>query len=119
MLTRRRVFQASAAATVLAAVPARPLLAQATSGTPGQILGPFYPMKRTMNDTGDLTRIPGKGGRAEGLILDVTGTVRNGAGEPLRGVRIELWQANSAGRYAHPSDRNPAPLDPNFEGYGV
>jgi protocatechuate 3,4-dioxygenase beta subunit len=28
-------------------------------------------------------------------------------------------QANTHGRYTHPSDTNPAPLDPNFEGFGV
>src|SRR5262249_1896157 len=27
--------------------------------------------------------------------------------------------ANAQGRYAHPSDTNTAPLDPNFEGFGV
>jgi protocatechuate 3,4-dioxygenase, beta subunit len=119
MISRRRLFQASAAFGVLATAPAKPLFAQATSGTPGQILGPFYPVTRTMNETGDLTRVPGKTGRAEGEILNVTGTVRDGKGAPLRGVKIEIWQANSVGRYAHPSDQNPAPLDPNFEGFGV
>jgi protocatechuate 3,4-dioxygenase beta subunit len=32
---------------------------------------------------------------------------------------VELWQANNFGRYNHPSDPDPAPLDPNFQGYGV
>jgi protocatechuate 3,4-dioxygenase beta subunit len=31
---------------------------------------------------------------------------------------IEVWQANAAGRYAHPVDNHPAPLDPNFSGAG-
>jgi protocatechuate 3,4-dioxygenase, beta subunit len=119
MLSRRNLFQASAALVVAGALPTKLAVAQATSGTPGQILGPFYPVMRTMNETGDLTRVPGKSGRAEGQILDVTGTLRNGRGEPLRGAKIEVWQANALGRYAHPSDRNPAPLDPNFEGFGV
>jgi protocatechuate 3,4-dioxygenase beta subunit len=119
MLSRRRLFQASAAIGMLGAAPARFAFAQATSGTPGQILGPFYPMVRTMNETGDLTRIPGRTGRAEGQILNVIGSVLNGKGEPVRGIKIEVWQANALGRYAHPSDRNPAPLDPNFEGFGI
>jgi protocatechuate 3,4-dioxygenase beta subunit len=119
MLDRRHFFQASAAAAILGVAPARLARAQATSGTPGQILGPFYPMVRTMNDTGDLTRVPGRAGRAEGQILNVSGTVLNGRGEPVRGAKLEVWQANALGRYAHPSDRNPAPLDPNFEGFGV
>jgi protocatechuate 3,4-dioxygenase beta subunit len=76
-------------------------------------------MIRTMNETGDLTRVPGRTGRAEGQILNVMGSVLDGKGEPVRGIKIEVWQANALGRYAHPSDRNPAPLDPNFEGFGV
>lgn len=47
------------------------------------------------------------------------GRVLNAEGQPVRGARVELWQANSHGRHTHPSDRNPAPLDPNFEGYAV
>jgi protocatechuate 3,4-dioxygenase beta subunit len=31
---------------------------------------------------------------------------------------VEIWQANSAGRYLHRGDRWPAPLDPNFSGAG-
>ncbi|MCF7763606.1 MAG: hypothetical protein K9N62_08030 [Verrucomicrobia bacterium] len=44
------------------------------------------------------------------------GRVLNRKGEPLKGFRIEVWQANTHGRYAHPSDSNPAPLDPRRRG---
>jgi protocatechuate 3,4-dioxygenase beta subunit len=118
-ISRRLLFQATAAVGVLSAAPVKIAVAQATPGTPGQILGPFYPMTRAMNETGDLTRVPGRAGRAEGQLLHVMGTVRNEKGEPLRGVKLEVWQSNAMGRYAHPSDRNPAPLDPNFEGFGM
>ena len=37
----------------------------------------------------------------------------------VKAARVELWQANTHGRYTHPSDTNPAPLDPNFEGFAV
>jgi protocatechuate 3,4-dioxygenase beta subunit len=40
-------------------------------------------------------------------------------GNPVRGARIELWQANAAGRYSHPADTNDAPLDPNFQGFAA
>jgi len=86
--------------------------------TPGQILGPFYPLT-PLPQTADLTHVPGRPGRAEGQVLNVTGKVLNLAGEPVRGARIEVWQANSHGRYTHPSDHNPAPLDPNFNGSAV
>ncbi len=83
--------------------------------TPGQVLGPFYPLGE-LPQSSDLTRLPGRSGRAEGQVLNVMGRVLNLAGEPVRDAKIEVWQANAYGRYSHPSDTNPAPLDPNFEG---
>ena len=39
-------------------------------------------------------------------------------GTPQANARLEIWQANDVGRYAHPGDtRADAPLDPNFQGY--
>jgi protocatechuate 3,4-dioxygenase beta subunit len=43
----------------------------------------------------------------------------NLSGEPVRNAKVEVWQANTYGRYTHPSDPNPAPLDPNFDGAAV
>ena len=86
--------------------------------TPDQILGPFYPLSE-LPQTSDLTRVSGRSGRAEGQVLNVMGRVLNLAGEPVRNAKIEVWQANTYGRYTHPSDPNPAPLDPNFEGSAV
>ena len=85
--------------------------------TPEQIIGPFYPVSLTPNRTGNLAAAA-NGGRAKGQLLVVSGRVVNVDGEPIRGARIEIWQANAAGRYAHPTDTNTAPLDPNFEGFG-
>src|SRR5712672_2042752 len=86
--------------------------------TPGQILGPFYPLGELAQNS-DLTRISGRSGRAEGQVLNVMGRVLNLSGEPVRDAKVEVWQANTYGRYTHPSDPNPAPLDPNFEGSAV
>jgi protocatechuate 3,4-dioxygenase beta subunit len=86
--------------------------------TPGQILGPFYPLGE-LPQSSDLTRVPGRSGRAEGQVLNVMGRVLNLSGEPVRNAKIEVWQANTYGRYTHPSDTNPAPLDPNFEGAAI
>jgi protocatechuate 3,4-dioxygenase beta subunit len=66
----------------------------------------------------DLTRVLGHKARAKGQIIHLTGRVLNVRGKPVAGARIELWQANALGRYDHPSDPNPAPLDPDFQGYG-
>ena len=57
--------------------------------------------------------------RAEGQVLNVTGRVLNLSGEPVRTAKVEVWQANAYGRYTHPSDPNPASLDPNFEGAAI
>jgi protocatechuate 3,4-dioxygenase, beta subunit len=95
------------------------VFAQARQRTPGEILGPFYPVLKSGNPGADLSTIPGKPGRAAGQLIHVIGRVVNVHGQPIPDARIELWQANAAGRYSHPSDTNPAPLDPNFEGFAV
>jgi len=97
----------------------RSVLAQALQRTPGQILGPFYPVLKPLDQDADLTTIAGKPGRAEGQVIHVMGRVVNLAGQPVQGARVEIWQANTHGRYNHPSDTNPAPLDPHFEGFAV
>src|SRR5258708_35763753 len=91
-------------------------MAQTTAQrTPEQILGPFYPLK-TLGQNADLTKVPGRPGRAAGLVLNVMGRVLDLKEEPVRNAKVEIWQANTHGRYTHPGDHNPAPLDPNFEG---
>jgi protocatechuate 3,4-dioxygenase, beta subunit len=101
---------------LLLGVPAMPLLAQ-LKPTPQQTLGPFYPADKPLDQDADLTVIKGKPGRAAGEILYVMGRVLDLQGQPVRGARLEVWQANARGKYRHPGDNNPAPLDPNFEGF--
>jgi protocatechuate 3,4-dioxygenase beta subunit len=95
------------------------VLAQALRRTPDQILGPFYPVVKPLHQGADLTIIPGKPGRAAGQVIHVMGRVVNSNGQPVQGARVEIWQANTHGRYTHPSDTNPAPLDPHFDGFAV
>lgn len=119
-MSRRQILAMALAGSGLALCGAtRAALAQALKRTPGEILGPFYPVLRSMEKSADLTSIPGKPGRAAGQIIYVMGRVVNVQGQPIRGARIELWQANTHGRYTHPSDTNPAPLDPSFEGFAA
>jgi len=115
-LSRREILRMSA--TLAAASVASTSFANAQTAerrTPEQILGPYYPLKG-FDQNADLTRVPGRPGRAEGQVLDVMGRVFNLKGGPVRNAKVEIWQANAHGRYTHPSDTNPAPLDPNFEG---
>ena len=119
-LNRRALLRAAALmAAAGAASPVGLLWAQTNSlrRTADQILGPFYPVEGKFEHVDDLTHLPGKEGRAKGQLLVVTGRVLTTGGEPVRGARLEIWQANAAGRYAHPDDTNSAPLDPNFLGY--
>jgi protocatechuate 3,4-dioxygenase beta subunit len=84
--------------------------------TPPQILGPFYPFMLTPVDSGDLT----SGGQAKGTILYLSGRVLTASGQPVADARVEIWQANAAGRYEHPNDDNlAAPLDAKFNGFAV
>src|ERR1700693_4472970 len=118
-LGRREILKMSVMIGAASVVSTRFALAQAAmQRTPDQILGPFYPLK-PLGQNADLTRVSGRLGRAEGQILNVTGRVLNLKGEPVRNAKVELWQANAHGRYTHPSDTNPAPLDPNFEGSAI
>ena len=43
-----------------------------------------------------------------GQVLNVIGRVLNLSGEPVRTAKVEIWQANTYGRYTHLSDPNPA-----------
>ena len=118
-LNRREVLRMSATLCAASTTSTKFAIAQmAERRTPEQILGPFYPLK-SLAQNADLTRVPGRPGRADGLVLNVTGRVLNLKGEPVRNATVEIWQANARGRYTHPSDTNPAPLDPNFEGSAI
>jgi protocatechuate 3,4-dioxygenase, beta subunit len=84
--------------------------------TPDQILGPYFPTGHTPVPQADLTSLKGTQGLAQGEIIEVTGRVLNLDGEPVRGIPVTIWQANTFGRYVHANDPNPAPLDPHFVG---
>ncbi len=119
-LSRRDLLRLSGVGGVLLAATASPAIAQqAIRRTPAQILGPFYPVVKPLDQDADLTMIAGKPGRAAGQVIDVMGRIINRHRKPVSGAKVEIWQANTHGRYTHPSDRNTAPLDPNFEGFAV
>jgi protocatechuate 3,4-dioxygenase beta subunit len=94
--------------------PKRPLVALAH--TLSEITGPVYGHERVGELDHDLTRQHESEPVGERIILH--GRVLDGDGRPVRNTLVELWQANSAGRYHHVVDRHPAPLDPNFSGAG-
>src|SRR5688500_15721573 len=117
--TRRQFLELGLVAGVAAVCVPESWARADTPTTPSTILGPYYPVIRPVERDADLTHLRGRRSRAKGQVIHVAGRVLNQRGEPLRGARVELWQANAAGRYSHPSDPNPAPLDPDFQGSGT
>ncbi len=101
-------------ASTLKRAPRRPLLK--LEHTLSEVTGPTFADGWAGPNAGDLTR-EGKG-EPIGERIIVAGRVLDEDGRALAGTLIELWQANAAGRYHHPSDQHNAPLDPNFVGKG-
>jgi protocatechuate 3,4-dioxygenase, beta subunit len=84
--------------------------------TPSQTEGPFYPRTLPAERDGDLTRVAGRSGVAQGTILYLSGTVVRTDGKPLAGALVELWQCDALGTYHHVGESGPQ--DENFQGYG-
>jgi protocatechuate 3,4-dioxygenase, beta subunit len=101
--------------TVLRA-PQQPLvlLKQSLSELTGPVFGDF----ELGEFDHDLTKNAIKNAEPIGERIVVHGTVFNENGQPVPHTLIEIWQANSAGRYVHKIDQHDAPLDPNFLGAG-
>src|SRR6476659_430332 len=90
--------------------------------TPSQTAGPYVHIglipKQAgfeifeINFSGDIAG-PGVGG--ERIIIE--GRIFDGAGHIAKDVLVETWQANAAGCYNHPSDRQGKAIDPGFRGW--
>jgi len=119
--SRRKILIAGAASLAGAAlaVPRPGRAEMARIATPPQGLGPFYPYGPEVERDADLVTVKGGTGVAKGDISLLTGRVLDARGNPVSGVQVEIWQCNAYGRYHHPRDTRNAPLDPNFQGYGV
>jgi protocatechuate 3,4-dioxygenase, beta subunit len=86
--------------------------------TLSELTGPGPVISDVTPEDADLTRNAGTGGEAIGQRIIVTGRVLDESGAPVPNTLLEIWQANSAGRYLHKRDQWPGPLDPNFLGMG-
>lgn len=115
-LTTRRAFTGGLVGAALVA-GSRAFGQSATSPTPESAMGPFYPVSHPAEDDADMVRLRGRDRQAEGQVIQVSGRLLDRQGNPIRNGRIDIWQANAAGRYAHPQDISTAPLDPNFQGF--
>lgn len=115
-MTRRGMLGIGAAAASATLLPTV-VQASARSATPWQTQGPFFPVHEQSDKDADLTVIDGQSEPALGEVVEVSGRIVDTNGDPIAGALIDIWQANAAGRYAHESDANTAPLDPQFQGW--
>jgi protocatechuate 3,4-dioxygenase, beta subunit len=116
---RRLLLKSSLLGAWALSAPSALLRAAGLAATPQQARGPFYPNKFPAEIDNDLTAVAGGNGVAHGDITLVSGKILDQDGNPLAGVRIEIWQVNGYGRYHHEGDDQDKPIDPNFQGYGT
>jgi protocatechuate 3,4-dioxygenase alpha subunit len=81
--------------------------------TTSQTVGPFFAIGLNRLKKTDLL---GQG--VSGDRISIEGRVLDGNGKPVPDAVLEIWQANSHGRYAHPEDDQNKPLEPGFQGFG-
>src|ERR1700733_2220878 len=96
--------------------PSQPLIERPL--TLSELTGPLGLEQRLGISGDDMAHVSPGGQRAIGQYIEGTGRVLDEDGAPLAGSMIEIWQANSAGKYIHEMDRHEAPVDPNFTGLG-
>jgi protocatechuate 3,4-dioxygenase alpha subunit len=81
--------------------------------TTSQTVGPFFTIGLDWLNKVDLV--------VNGVVgerVTIAGRVVDGDGKAVPDALIEIWQANSYGKYAHPEDTQSKTLEPEFKGYG-
>jgi protocatechuate 3,4-dioxygenase, alpha subunit len=81
--------------------------------TTWQTVGPFFKIGLAWLYDGDIA-----GPSASGERFEINGRILDGDGRPVPDGVLEIWQANSQGKYAHPEDKQNKPTEPGFKGYG-
>jgi len=88
--------------------------------TPSQTVGPYFAYGLTAVQYGYPHTQLATGEVADPLVpgehIEIVGQVIDGAGDPIPDAMIEIWQADSEGRYAHPAD--PRGSNQLFRGFG-
>ena len=81
--------------------------------TPEQAEGPFYPVDRIPLRSNLLLQTEGLIG--EPIILQ--GKVVDTTGNPVSGIKLEIWQCDGQGIYSHPNQPNNDMFDAHFAGF--
>ena len=82
-------------------------------GTTSQTIGPYLRIGLEWMQIEELAPRAVSGER-----VTIRGRVIDADGRPVNDAAVEIWQANSHGRYASPEDRQDKPLEAAFRGYG-
>jgi len=86
--------------------------------TPEATIGPFYPGAFLTGMPQDLwTVAPLVAHHPQGQAIVFIATFVDSLMRPVPSLVVEFWQANARGRYRHPLDQSPFPLDPQFDGF--
>ncbi|MFL1019092.1 protocatechuate 3,4-dioxygenase [Vibrio parahaemolyticus] len=83
--------------------------------TPSQTEGPFYPVVKIPLRQNLILKpdtLIGEAITLQGRVLDVSGN-------PISGVKIEIWQCDGQGIYDHPNQPSQNKFDPSFSGFGA
>jgi len=81
--------------------------------TTSQTVGPFFSIGFSWLYRDNLA---GEG--VSGEHVEISGRILDGDGKPVPDGIVEIWQANSQGKYAHPDDPQEKPIEEGFSGYG-
>jgi protocatechuate 3,4-dioxygenase alpha subunit len=81
--------------------------------TTSQTVGPYFSMGLTRLKKDNLA-----GPGISGERVTISGRVLDGDGAGVPDAMLEIWQANSYGKYAHPEDKQNKTLEAGFQGYG-
>jgi len=81
--------------------------------TTSQTVGPFFKIGFSW-----LYRDQLAGPGVSGERVSISGRILDGDGVPVPDGIIEIWQANTHGKYAHPDDEQNKPAEQGFTGFG-
>jgi protocatechuate 3,4-dioxygenase beta subunit len=101
-------------ASTVKRAPTKPLVVIPQTLT--EVTGPVFGHDEVKPADADLTKQ--HSGEPIGERIIVSGRVLDENGRPVPHTLVEVWQANSAGKYPHRADQHDAPTDPNFTGAG-
>jgi protocatechuate 3,4-dioxygenase, alpha subunit len=85
----------------------------ALRATSSQTVGPFFSIGLERLNCAELA-----GPGVEGERVTIAGRVLDADGVGVPDAIIELWQANSHGKYAHPEDLQEKSAEARFQGFG-